>query len=337
MDKLKKIKSQNVYVIAEIGMNHNGSFPLAVRLIKAAQKAGAAAVKFQMHISEEETLKNAPRPPFFKNEDRYKFFQRTAFSLNQWRNLKKTAKSLKLDFIVSPFSIKAAKILKAIGLDAYKIASGEVNNLPLLEYINTTKLPVILSTGMSSWPEINRAVTTLKHLKVIMQCSSKYPLPAEAVGLNIIGEMAKKYKKPVIGFSDHTLSNASSIAALVMGARVFEKHFTLSKKAYGPDARFSLEPAELRSYIDGLKFVSAALAKPIDKNALKPYGIMKQVFEKSIVASRPLPPGAVLKMTDLAFKKPGDGLKADQYKKLIGKKLTKNLIKDQKITYDHFR
>jgi len=189
---------------------------------------------------------------------------------------------------------------------------------------------------MANWREINQAIKSLGGPQVIMQCSSQYPCLPKAVGLNVIGQMSKKYPQALIGFSDHTLSNVSSIAALVLGAKVFEKHFTRKKSDYGPDARFSLEPNQLKDYVDGLKFIELALENPVDKNSLQSYHTMKQVFEKSLVAARDLKKGAVIKFSDLEFLKPGDGIRVDQYKKIVGRKLLKNLIKHEKLNYHHF-
>lgn len=330
----KKIKNLPYYIITEIGMNHDGVFNDALKLTKAAKGSEVNAVKFQMHIAEEETLKNAPPPPYFKSESRFDFFKRTAFSENQWRNLKNYCHKLGLDFIVSPFSIKAAETLKKIKVDAYKIASGEVTNHPLLEYIAKTKIPVLMSSGMSDWQEIDNAIKILKNnLLVLFQCSSEYPCAPESVGLNVIEDMRKKYPNLIIGFSDHTLDNFSAIAVFMKGAKVFEKHFTLSKNAYGPDAKFSLEPKEMKKFVEGIEFIDKALKYKVNKNDLTKYKEMKSIFEKSIVATKDLKKGEMLRLIDLNFKKPGNGIKANKYKNLIGKKLIKNKLKDEKITY----
>ncbi|MHA1438604.1 MAG: N-acetylneuraminate synthase family protein [Promethearchaeota archaeon] len=336
MDDLKKtIQNNDYYIIAEIGMNHDGSFGNAMKLIEEAKKSGVNAVKFQLHISESESLKNAPTPPYFTLEERYEYFKRTSFSLDEWKKLKDYAHEIGLYFIVSPFSHEAVDKLEKINIDAYKIASGETSNLPLLEYINSKNKPVLLSTGMSNWNEIENAIEALKDtIIVLFQCSSKYPCLPESVGLNIIKEMIEKFPNIIIGYSDHTLDNYSSIAALMMGAKVFEKHFTLSKKMYGADAKFSLEPEELKKYIEGLEFVSKALKYPIDKNYIDDYKEMKFIFEKSIVASRNLKEGHILEFKDLAFKKPCDGIRADNYKEVIGKKILKDISKNEKILFD---
>lgn len=336
MDDLRKdIKELDYFIIAEIGMNHDGSFGNAIRLIEEAKNSGVNAVKFQLHISEAESLLNAPNPPYFKLEKRFEYFNRTSFTINEWKRLKEYAHNLGLYFIVSPFSHKAVDQLEKINIDAYKIASGETTNLPLLEYINSKNKPVLLSSGMSNWEEINKAIEALKeNLIVLFQCSSQYPCLPEEFGLNIIKEMIVKYPELIIGYSDHTLDNYSSIAALMIGAKVFEKHFTLSKKMYGADAKFSFEPEEMIIYVEGLEVISKALKNPVDKDDLSKYKDMKLVFEKSIVASSDLKRGNTLEFKDLAFKKPGDGIRADMYKKIIGQKLIKDVNKDEKILND---
>lgn len=337
MDVLtKQIKNSDLFIIAEIGMNHDGSVGNALRLIEEAHDAGVNAVKFQLHISEAESLRNAPKPPYFKNEERFEYFKRTAFNIEEWKKIVAFSHDLELYFIVSPFSHEAVDILEDINIDAYKIASGETTNIPLLEYINTKNRPVLLSTGMSNWEEISNAVDTLKdNLIVLFQCSSQYPCSPENVGLNIIEEMMEKFKEITIGYSDHTLSIYSSIGAYVKGARVFEKHFTLSKKMYGADARFSFEPEEMKDYIKGIKNISKVLKNPVDKDNLKVYENMKKIFEKSIVSKNRLIKAHILQFQDLSFKKPGDGIRADKYKEVIGKKLKKNILKDEKIHYTH--
>ncbi|MFX1383812.1 MAG: N-acetylneuraminate synthase family protein [Promethearchaeota archaeon] len=334
-DLITKIQTSAYFIIAEIGMNHDGSLGNAYKLIEEAKNAGVNAVKFQLHISSEETLKNAPTPPYFQAEKRYEYFERTSFSLDEWKNLLNFAHEKGLFFIVSPFSHKAVDLLEKINVDAYKIASGETTNLPLLEYIESKNKPIFLSTGMSNWKEIFNAIDVLKNnLLVIFQCSSLYPCPSEKIGLNIIKDMKEKFKGLIIGYSDHTLSNISSIGAYIMGAKVFEIHFTLSKKMYGADAKFSLEPKEMLNYVNGIKLISNALNNPINKDNIDDYKAMKLIFEKSIVAAENLNKGKVLKFKDFAFKKPGDGIRADRYKEILGKKLLRNISKNDKFEFN---
>ncbi|MCJ7699999.1 MAG: N-acetylneuraminate synthase family protein [Anaerolineales bacterium] len=239
--------NQSTFIIAEVGSVHDGSFGNALKLIEAAASCGVDAVKFQTHIAEAETLPNAPMPPYFKGEPRFDYFKRTGFSLQQWKDLKQHCDENKVIFLSSPFSEEAVDLLESIDLAGYKIPSGEVTNLPMLEKIASLGKPIILSSGMSSWIELNRAVDTIQAHSdqlTVLQCTSEYPCPYEKVGLHVMVEMASRYQIPV-GLSDHTLTNYASFAAVVMGARVIEKHFTFSRKMYGSDARHSLEPDEL--------------------------------------------------------------------------------------------
>lgn len=328
----KRLTRHNPYIIAEIGMNHDGSFGNALRLMEEAKRSGVQAVKFQWHIAEAESLPKAPRPPFFQHEDRSEYFERTAFTDDEWLKLRRLARKFGMHFIVSPFSILAAHKCARLGVDAMKIASGEVSNLPLLRYLRRQPIPVILSSGMSNWSEIQRAAKALGNkMAVLFQCSSQYPAEARTVGLNVIVEMVKRYPRAVIGYSDHTPGLAAAVCAYGAGARIFEKHFTLSKLMYGPDARLSLQPQEMSQYVDEIQFAAQAHRLPVNKNNLTPYRIMRQVFEKGIVAARRLPAGTVLVMKDLDFKKPVVGMRADQFEKVIGRSLRRGLKKDQPI------
>ena len=229
--------------IAEIGMTHDGSLGQALELTKTAAECGVDAVKYQLHISEAETTRNAPQPPYFKAEPRYEFFKRTAFTKEQWQQIKKQCEECEVKFIVSPFSIEAVQILEEIGVDAIKLPSGEITNIPYLEYIAQTGIPVIISSGMSSWEELCDCVKIFKERNcnyAIMQCTSEYPCPPEEVGLNVIDRIKETYPGIPVGLSDHSEGVWAAIAAWMKGATIIEKHFTLSKKMYGPDAKMSM-------------------------------------------------------------------------------------------------
>ncbi|MGH6802388.1 MAG: N-acetylneuraminate synthase family protein, partial [Methyloceanibacter sp.] len=221
--------SIGVVIIAEVGSVHDGSFGNAQRLIDVAAECGADVVKFQTHIASAETLRDAPMPPYFTGEPRYEYFERTAFTLEQWEALKAHCEGLQVEFLSSPFSVEAVELLEKIGVRRYKVPSGEVTNLPYLEVVAQTGKPVLLSSGMSNWAELDAAVDTmLRHHDrlTVLQCTSEYPCPPERVGLNVMMEMRARYKLPV-GLSDHTRTNYAAYAAVVLGASVIEKHFTL--------------------------------------------------------------------------------------------------------------
>lgn len=311
-----------IELIAEIGSVHDGSFGNAVKLIEAAADCGASAVKFQTHVAESETIPNAPMPSYFKGEPRLEYFRRTGFSLKQWSELKMVADSCGVMFLSSPFALEAVDMLECVGVEAYKVPSGEVTNIPLLERIAATGKPILLSSGMSSWTELDSAVEVCRKggPLTVMQCTSAYPTPPERVGLNVLSELKTRYQVSV-GYSDHTLGNSASIAAVALGAVVIEKHFAFSRLMYGSDARHSSEPQEFAELAKSLRQVALMLENPVDKADVSVFSEMKEVFEKSIVSSDELPAGKILTMEDMAFKKPGTGLSAARFKELLGKRL----------------
>lgn len=328
-------------IIAEIGNTHEGSFGLAKCFIKAADQCGVDAVKFQTHIFEAESLPDAPNPPYFKDETRKEYFERTGFDLEQWRELKRFAdEECGVEFLSSPFSLEAVDLLEQVGIKTYKIPSGEVSNLPLLIRIAKTGKRVLLSSGMSSWAELGEAVKTLKdngcNDLILLQCTSEYPCPPENAGLNIMQEMKERYNLPV-GFSDHTLGIAVPIAAVCLGACVIEKHFTLSKLMYGPDARFSANPEEMKVLVENIRAVEKMLGNKIDKDVkAATLSQMKTTFEKSIVAACNIPADTIIEGRHLAYKKPGDGIPARMFQEILGKKTMNNIPANTKLEWSMF-
>lgn len=322
-------------LIAEIGSVHDGSFGNALKLIEAAAAAGADAVKFQTHIAAAETLKDAPMPPYFKGEPRFEYFNRTGFSPEQWHSLKSACDALGVVFMSSPFSLEAVDLLERIGMAVYKVPSGEISNLPLIERLAKTSKPILLSSGMSGWEELDHAVAAARRAcpVQVMQCTTQYPCPPERVGLNVMVDMKSRYNLP-FGFSDHTLGPAACCAAVTLGAVTIEKHFTFSRLMYGSDAKHSMEPGEFRALADSLTEIRAILAHPVDKNDLAPYRDMKRIFEKSVVTTRALAAGHTLTDADLAFKKPGDGIPAAQWRQIQGRVLARDLPQDHKLSMD---
>jgi N-acetylneuraminate synthase len=321
-------------IIAELGSVHDGSFGNAVKLIEAAAASGADTVKFQTHIAEAETLVDAPMPSYFTGEPRMAYFKRTGFSPAQWIDLRKVSERCNVGFLSSPFSLEAIDLLEEVGVSAYKVASGEVSNLPLLERIAATGKPALLSSGMSNWAELDAAVALLRKggPLTILQCASAYPCPPTAVGLNVLGEMRSRYSLPV-GYSDHTVGSAASFAAVALGASVIEKHFAFSRLMYGSDASNSMEPDEFREFSQGLRDIWAMLDHPVDKDDIAPFREMKKIFEKSVVSARALGEGHVLTTADLAYKKPGDGIPAAQWRALLGRKLKQDIPADYKFSF----
>ena len=322
---------KNVEIIAEIGSVHDGSFGNALKLIELAAECGADVVKFQTHIAEAETLKDAPMPPFFKGEPRYEYFERTGFTNNQWQELKDKCKKQEIEFLSSPFSIEAVALLEKLGSKQYKVPSGEVTNLPLLKVIAGTKKPVLLSSGMSSWNELDDAVKLLQNYHdniTVLQCTTEYPCPYEKVGLNVMLEMKERYNLAV-GFSDHTLTSYSAFTAVTLGASVIEKHLTFNRKMYGSDAKHSLEPREFSDMVKGIRAIETILSSKVDKNEMaNRMSVMKEVFQKSIVSVVDISQGTIITGEMIGFKKPGTGIPANQIKRVLGKMSNKKIQKN---------
>ena len=324
----------SVFVIAEAGMNHDGSLGNAMRLAEVAAECGADAVKFQLHDAEAETTRDAPSPPYFGHETRWEYFRRTAFTDDQWRTLRDACDRAEIEFVCAPFSLEALERLEGIGVARYKIGSGEVTNLDLIRAAATTGKPVLVSSGMSTWEELDAAVEAVGPNASVLQCTSAYPTPPDRVGLNLIAELRARYGRPV-GFSDHSLGPYAAFAAVALGAEIVEKHFTLSKEMYGPDAALALEPHELEELVDGIREISEILAAPVDKDAQAgALAEMKRIFEKSVVSSREITAGAVISREMLAAKKPGTGIPARRIDEVVGLRARRDIPADTVLTYD---
>jgi N,N'-diacetyllegionaminate synthase len=320
-----------VFVIAEIGNNHNGDVGLAEQLIEAAAEAGADAAKFQTHIAEAEMLPSTPTPPHF-DEPRWEFTKRMQLSRDDHLRLKAHAEALGLVFFSSPFSVEAVELLESVDVPAYKIASGELTNPPLLEAVAATGKPVLLSSGMSGMEDVERAAAILRSDGsdlLVLQCTSNYPCPPELVNLRAMAAMGERLDAP-FGISDHTADIYTSIAAVALGAVAVEKHFTLDKEAYGPDHHASLTPDELRRLVEGVRQVEAAMGTGLKERdpALDP---ARATFEKSIVAKIAIPEGAVLEREMLTTKRPGDGISALRLDEIVGRRAVRELEPDHKL------
>jgi N,N'-diacetyllegionaminate synthase len=320
-----------VFVIAEAGMNHDGSLGNAIRMAEVAAECGADAVKFQLHDSAAESTRDAPAPPYFRLESRWDYFNRTAFSDEQWRTLKDACDRAGIEFLCSVFSVEAVERLERLGVARYKIGSGEVTNLDLIRAAAATGKPILLTSGMSSWAELDEAVAAAGDDVTVLQCTSLYPTPPEQVGLNVLAELRARYGKPV-GLSDHTLGPYASFAAVTLGATVIEKHFTLSRELYGPDAALALEPDELEDLVEGIREIETMLANPVDKDDLEPFAEMKRVFEKSVVSSREIPAGAEISHEMVAAKKPGTGIPAKRLPEIVGRTARVDIPADTVLT-----
>lgn len=324
---------EEVFTIAEIGLAHDGSLGAAHAYVDAVANIGADAVKFQTHIAEEESTEREKfRVKVFPQDvTRFDYWNRTAFCKSQWIELADHARERGLFFLSSPFSNLAVDWLMECGVVAWKVASGEVRNRPMLEHMCATGLPLLISSGMSSWAELDEVVDFVqrKDAKLgVMQCTSAYPCPPASWGLNAVTEMRSRYGLPV-GFSDHSGSLAPCIAATAIGASIIEFHIAFSCQQFGPDASASLDLESSSLLVPAVKATSEARNNPFDKdkNACAMRG-MRETFMKSVVARKDLRPDHVLTIDDLAFKKPCVGISAWRYEQLIGQQLTIAVKKD---------
>jgi N,N'-diacetyllegionaminate synthase len=318
------------FIIAEIGQAHEGSLGILYSYIDALTQTGVDAVKFQMHLAEAESSKNEPFRVQFSLEDetRFDYWKRMGFSLEQWKGIKQHCESMGLDFICSPFSNLAVDWLEEMGVEQYKIGSGEVNNFLLLEKIAQTGKPVILSSGMSSFAELDQTVAFLKERKVdfsIMQCTTAYPTQPEQYGLNVMQELQKRYNVAV-GFSDHSAKMATCIAAAALGASILEFHVVFDRQLFGPDSKSSLTISETKELVLAVRNIATALSNPIDKNNTAEFSTLKQIFEKSLAVNKDLPKNHILTFADLESKKPkGFGIDARRFQEVIGKRVNKDI------------
>ncbi len=250
------------------------------------------------------------------------------FTEEQWQGLKRHADEKGLLFLSSPFSMQAVELLSRVGVAAWKVASGEVSNIPMLERMAATGLPVYLSTGMSSLEEIDRAVELVRRWQLpltVLQCTSAYPCPPEKVGLNLIPFYRERYGCDV-GLSDHSGTIYPGLAAVTLGIEVLEVHVTLSREMFGPDVAASITSSELRTLVDGIRFVERMKANPLDKDVLSnELAPLRTLFTKSIVVLEDLPKGTQLRESHLAFKKPGTGIPAARMKEVVNRVLKRDV------------
>lgn len=328
-----------VKIIAEIAQAHDGSLGMAHSYIDALAKAGVDAIKFQTHIAEAESSMHEPFRIKFTNQDetRFDYWKRMEFTLEQWKSLKQHCDDVGLEFMSSPFSNAAVDLLEEVGVKSYKIGSGEVTNLLLLEKIAQTKKPVILSSGMSSYEELDNTVAFLKSKQVdfsILQCTTSYPTKPEQFGLNVISELKSRYQVPV-GFSDHSAKIETCIAAVTLGAEIIEFHAVFNKSMFGPDVSSSLTIQEIETLVSSIRNIETALQHPIQKNDNTSFKDLKTIFEKSLAVNKDLEKGHILKFSDLEAKKPANkGIAAKEFETVIGKKIKRDLKQWDFLTID---
>jgi N,N'-diacetyllegionaminate synthase len=332
-------QGEPVFIVAEAGVNHNGKVELGRKLIDAAKVSGADSVKFQTFKAQKVVTKYAGKADYQKQVDReesqYEMLKKLELSSRDIKKLFDYAEQRRIIFLSSPFDEESVDLLDQLGVCAFKVASGEITNFVLLRYIAEKKKPVILSTGMSTYEEVEEALETLRKAGareiVLLHCVTSYPARAEDANLRTIETLRNRFKLPV-GLSDHTRSIAVPVAAAALGAVLVEKHFTLSKDLHGPDHRASLEPSEFKQMVMAIREVEKSLGDG-EKRLTADEEEIKKAVRRSIVARVRIPKGTVIREDMLDFKRPGTGLRPRDLGKVVGRKAKKGIESDELITF----
>jgi len=329
-----------VFIIAEAGVNHNGSIELAKELIDVAASAGVDAIKFQTFKTELCISKDAEKAKYQKDntgysESQFDMVKKLELSYDNFKELHAYCKKKNILFLSTPFDHPSIDFLDEINMNIFKIPSGEITNLPYLRHIGSLNKKVILSTGMADIGEIEDALDVLtkagtqKENIIVLHANTMYPTPMEDVNLKAMVTIGNTFDI-AYGYSDHTLDIEVDIAAVAMGASVIEKHFTLDKTMEGPDHKASLEPDELKKMVKAIRNIEKALGSSIKKpsNSEKPN---MDIARKSIVASRSIKKGEILNEDNLAIKRPGNGINPMQWDEIVGSIAQKDYIEDELI------
>lgn len=328
------------FVIAEIGINHEGSMRKAIRMVDDATKSGAECVKFQSHVVSDEMAPIAKKVvPGHTTENIWDIMERCAFSESQERELKAYVESKGMIYLCTPFSRAAADRLMRMQVPALKIGSGECNNYPLLEHIAAYGKPVIMSTGMNDLESIRPAVKIFQKRKTplaLLQCTSMYPTPYEQVRLGAIADLRRAFPGVVVGLSDHSLGIWTALGSVAVGASILEKHFTSSSKWPGPDIAISIDPSELRDLVFGSRAIHEALGGK--KTILSEEQDIINFAYACVVTIRPIRAGESFTKDNIWVKRPGTGeIKAKDYRRVIGKKARRDLPADVQVCWSDIR
>jgi N-acetylneuraminate synthase len=336
------LSKDKTFIIAEAGVNHNGKLKNAYRLIDEALNSGVDAVKFQTFnaekmISERAKMAEYQKKNIGKEKSQIDMIKELELSFEEFYSIKKYCDEKGILFLSTPFDYDSVDFLNDL-VPLFKIGSGEITNIPFLKYIASKNKPVILSTGMSNLGEVEKAIESIKEINdvpiTLLHCTTNYPCPYEEVNLKAMITLREAFKLPV-GYSDHTLGVEVPVAAVALGAKVIEKHFTLGKNMPGPDHKASLEPNELKEMVNHIRNVEKALGLGIKKPNKSEYETMI-VARKSLVASMNKRKGEIVEKEDIEIKRPGNGLSPEFLNIIIGKKLLKEIKKDDLFTWEHF-
>ena len=331
-------ETMSVFIIAEAGVNHNGSLELAKKLVDAAKDAGADCVKFQTFVSKNIVSKNAVKAEYQKQqtepeESQQDMLKKLELSFDEFVELNEYCKSISIEFMSTAFDFDSIDFLDGLEMGIWKIPSGDITNLPYLIKIAKLNKPVILSTGMSTMEDIRSAIKALKENGAteltVLHCTTEYPTPFEDVNLRAMNTIKEEFGVKV-GYSDHTKGIEVPIAAVALGATVIEKHFTLDRNLEGPDHKASLEPNELKAMVDSIRHIELALGNGMKQPAESEKKNMA-VARKSIIASKEIKSGEIFTEENLTVKRPGDGISPMRWFDIIGKPAPRDFEEDELI------
>ena len=335
-----KFMKSKINIIAEIGVNHNGSVDNAIKLIKAAKKCGANTVKFQTFFADQMVKKNTKKVIYQKKStskklSHYQMIKNLELSKKNFKKIIAFCKKIKIKFLSTPYDLKSVELLEKLNIKEYKVASTDLVDMILHERLIRTKKPIILSTGASNLSEIKNTVNFYKKKKYkklsLLHCVSNYPCSKKSLNLNVIKTLKKTFKLP-IGFSDHSEGPAAAQLAVALGATIIEKHFTLNNKSTGPDHKASDNPKNFLNYVTHLRNAEIIIGSGV-KRIQKEEKNIRKISRKSITLKKDVLKNQILRMKDIIMKRPGIGLIGQELKKVIGKKFKKNLKKDYQIKY----
>jgi len=334
------------YVIAEAGANHNRDLDLARRLIEVAGEAGADAVKFQTYTAEGLYSRKTPNPKYLgekallkDTETVWELIKRVEIPWEWHDELAAHARKVGVDFLSTPFEEAAVDLLDRVGVPAWKIASYEITHLPLIAYAARTGKPLVISTGMASLGDIERALDVANgagcEQVVLLHCASSYPADFDILNLRAITTLAQAFGVPV-GYSDHSLGHTADVVSVALGACMIEKHFTLSRDLEGPDHGFALEPGELAGMVTAIREAEAALGSPV-KRVTEAEGDLYRLARRSLVAAVDIPAGTAVGAEHVAVKRPGYGIPVYELDALLGRRASHDLEADEILQWDMFR
>ncbi|WP_117168493.1 N-acetylneuraminate synthase [Paraliobacillus sediminis] len=327
----------SVFVIAEAGVNHNGSLEIAKKLVDKAKESGADCIKFQTFISKNLASKSAKKANYQTSEDasesQLEMLEKLELSFSSFKELRRYCDSKGIMFLSTGFDSDSVDFLQELGMEIWKVPSGEMTNLPYLVKVASFKKPIILSTGMGTIEDVQASMDVLLEHGAqditILHCTTEYPTPYNEVNLRAMDTMHKKFNVP-IGYSDHTEGIEIPVAAVALGATIIEKHFTLDRSMEGPDHRASLEPDELKAMIQGIRHIEVAIGTGDKVPSISERKNMS-VARKSIVAKRKIQNGEKFSDENLTVKRPGNGISPMKWFEVIGKKAIRNFEEDELI------